>query len=107
MKQYNFKVGLKPIECARHDWTVEANSWLDAIRDLCDEIASVGKSIYSITLVSEEPIKHHVYLNIYDTAIGRITTTCGTREQADAASRGAAERIACVRVEYKEGQFDD
>lgn len=47
------------------------------------------------------------WLNIHKAG---LTVLCTSRSRADevvAQARSAPERIACIRVEYSEGQFDD
>ena len=48
------------------------------------------------------PEKATMYVNVYETS---ISVARRTREEAD--QHAAPRRVACVRVEYKKGQFDD
>jgi hypothetical protein len=69
-----------------------------------------GTSLYNSkwNLVSEvavtdiKPVHHVRYFNIYRNFIGYYKT----KEEADKKS-APDSRLACVRVEYEEGQFDD
>ena len=50
------------------------------------------------------PEKHVRYFNMYPDS-GKFVQPRSSRDEADA--KAAAGRIACVRVEFEEGQFDD
>lgn len=50
----------------------------------------------------KEPIKHVRYFNIYKGRVGEARTS---RESSDLQADN--QRIACVRVEFVEGTFDD
>ncbi len=49
------------------------------------------------------PEKKTMYLNVYES--GNSMVTHGTRDKAD--EHASVGRIACVKVEYTEGQFDE
>ena len=55
------------------------------------------------------PEKHVMYFNVYkgDCKYSIRYSANGTREQADLSASGIVTRIACIRVEFEEGQFDD
>lgn len=54
--------------------------------------------------VENVPETRVAYLNIYPGKSGMCSHT--TRKEADLAANGP-DRLACVRVEYTEGQFDE
>ena len=51
------------------------------------------------------PEKHVRYINFYDDDI--TGTTMKYKSRADADANAIPDRLACVRVEYEDGQFDD
>jgi len=53
-------------------------------------------------LMPPEPTTNEGWVNVYGNRRGSLYPT---REFADAVTR--ADRIACIRVEWREGQFDD
>lgn len=67
-----------------------------------------GKNIYGYNLVKEvivtdapAPVKRAVYLNVYETGCAMFST----KEIAERYSN--SKRLARIRVEYEDGQFDD
>lgn len=71
-------------------------------------VYKAGKYEYSLPIIkaikawSPKPTPPEVrYLNIYR---GFYVAAYKTRQEADSAAGG---RVACVRVEYREGQYDD
>lgn len=59
---------------------------------------------YYLNLINV-PIKHVRYINAYDNR--ELGIPHPTRTKADSTILGHSKRIACIRVEYEEGQFDD
>lgn len=55
--------------------------------------------------VENVPEKRVRYVNFYD--VNYHACEYSSRELADAGQNRNHRRIACVRVEYEEGQFDD
>jgi hypothetical protein len=55
-----------------------------------------------LKLVPVEPVKHVLYFNVYQHGIDTYHTS---REQADIHIETG--RLACIRIEYTEGQFDE
>lgn len=64
---------------------------------------SKGSNTYNIKEEWKEPKSGVAYVNIFDDGIGG---TFNTRREADGTSV-KEDRIACIRIEWKEGQFDD
>lgn len=80
--------------CSAHAWMANGrvSNGVDYANDLVEEW--------------KEPRSDAYYQNIYDN--GTKSLHHKTRNDADvAASFASIKRIACVRVEWKEGQFDD
>lgn len=53
------------------------------------------------------PARHVGYVNVYQDGQAQGYKLKRTREEADQLTPNTAKRIACVRIEYTEGQFDD
>ena len=68
----------------------------------CDLTGMIAKEPVTLENV---PKKHVRYLNVYKTPDGEITWLKESRARADAVAGNG--RIACVRVEFEEGQYDD
>ena len=73
-----------------HEWTVHGYCWPD------------GKPTF-LDLISEIKPKRGVWLNVYD--YGPAACFYSSREEAD--ERAGASRLACIRLEFEEGQFDE
>jgi hypothetical protein len=86
-------IGYRGVETHSTSWTQEGK-WVDGDDNHHD-------------LMNTPPVKKVMYLNLYDSRKGILTT----REEADRLAASVEDntfkhRIACVRVEYTEGQFD-
>ena len=57
----------------------------------------------SVSDLKNVPVKHVAYLNIYADGVASHLN----RAVADAYAWPGLQRIACIRVEYTEGQYDD
>jgi hypothetical protein len=53
------------------------------------------------------PARHVGYVNVYQDGQAQGYKLKRTREEADQIASPLVNRIACVRIEYTEGQFDD
>lgn len=65
---------------------------------------------YDLVEVKSETADIVGYVNAYAVPGGRYRfggNSYATRTAADAAAKYAQPRVACVRITYKEGQFDD
>lgn len=93
------------------------NGMTHAARDGGDHVAVFGADGIECDLtgmIAKEPVtlenvpkKHVRYLNVYKTPDGEITWLKESRARADAVAVAVNGRIACVRVEFEEGQYDD
>ena len=68
----------------------------------CDLTGMIAKEPVTLENVPE---KHVRYLNVYTYGDGEIPRLKESRARADAVAGNG--RIACVRVEFEEGQYDD
>jgi hypothetical protein len=73
-----------------YEWTVDGYYWPDDPRSDLD-------------LISEIKPKRVVWLNVYDDDRPTVHSY-HSREEAD--SYAYANRLACIRLEFEEGQFD-
>lgn len=68
---------------------------------LTGELAGRPDHDYQLDLINV-PEKHEIWVNVYADNMRRVH---GSRQQADGeASRQFAQRIACIRVEFEEGE---
>lgn len=68
----------------------------------CDFTGMIAKEPVTLENVPE---KHVRYFNVYTYGDGKISRLKESRAMADAVAGNG--RIACVRVEFEEGQYDD
>ena len=68
----------------------------------CDLTGMIAKEPVTLENVPE---KHVRYFNVYTYGDGEILRPKESRARADAVAGNG--RIACVRVEFEEGQYDD
>ncbi len=68
----------------------------------CNEDGSFRSPVYPDDCIINVPQKRVVYINAYDNGVVRV---CATRVVAD--TYGGKNRLACIRVEWQEGQFDE
>ena len=68
----------------------------------CDLTGMIAKEPVTLENVPE---KHVRYFNVYIYGDGEISRLKESRARADAVAGNG--RIACVRVEFEEGQYDD
>lgn len=76
----------------------EPTSWMS-----CGGYLHAKNDISPRDIMPPEPEKRVVYFNAY--ADGRFGLVWDSRSEADSHVEG--DRIACIRVEFTEGQFDD
>ena len=60
-----------------------------------------GVEFHALDLVNVPPAKHVRYVNIYGDGQAHVHTSSDT-----ANNQAVGGRIACVKIEYTEGQFD-
>ena len=92
-------------------WTLEGHYHLDEDRD-GDLPFTTEYDL--IELVEDVPEVHVAYINIYPSRrshptkkVHHTAATACNRSIVEADERATSDRIACIRVEYTEGQFDD
>ena len=76
------------------EWSVDGSFWPDGEGSTKD-------------LISEIRPKRVVWLNVYDTGDFFIHETKQQADRAESPSCCRPSRIACIRVEFEENQFDD
>ena len=86
---------------AVHGAIYEDDEWDAETWQLNGQYHLANTNSYS-DLMPPEPTTNEGWVNVYGNRRGSLYPT---REFADAVTR--ADRIACIRVEWREGQFDD
>ena len=72
----------------------------------CDLTGMIAKEPVTLENVPEKHVRYfNVYFNVYICGDGEISRLKESRARADAVAGNG--RIACVRVEFEEGQYDD
>ena len=66
--------------------------------------AEIARLRAELDALKPKPVKHVMYVNIYP---GSPAICAGNATRKDADLFAGATRIACVRVEFTEGQYDD
>lgn len=88
--------GLFPVHGAIYSFGWHAQKW-----QITGQWRDHGS--HDMDLMPLEPEKRVTYLNVYPDINSGVTWA--TRAEADSCASSA--RVACVRVEFREGQFDD
>ena len=110
-------LGVRVVDSAfvAHQWLVPMVLVVITERDGVDRAAVFGADGIECDLtgvIAKEPVtlenvpeKHVRYFNVYTCGDGEVSRFNESRARADAVAGNG--RIACVRVEFEEGQYDD
>ena len=92
-----------PVRVYATDGGTEANNIHGAVRiPNGNWVIRAWEPTYFVEQVRDKPVEYVRYVNMYPRSLGNVHAT---KKQAEGSA--GEDRLACVRVDFAEGQFDE